>query len=93
MVYHLASNRALAEQFGRSDAAGQARIIGQIEALIGGSAQRAPTSRGPARPARPVTRVPDPITPVSGGGGATTVQPEKMSFSEYKAWRARGGGR
>ncbi len=36
---------------------------------------------------------PAPITPLGGGSAAVTKDPEKMSLSEYQAWRRAGGGK
>jgi hypothetical protein len=89
--YALASDRQLAEQFGRSDAAGQVRIIGMLEAHLAGVSQPLPASRGAAR--RPVTKAPDPISPVNTTTVSSTKNPDSMTYNEYKAWRAAGGGR
>ncbi len=37
--------------------------------------------------AQPVTKAPDPITPVGAGDTATVVDPDKMPYQDYVAWR------
>lgn len=55
------------------------------------TAAPAPAAR-PAAP-RPVTQAPEPISPVGTGTVATAKDPSTMTFTEFKQWRAAGGGR
>jgi hypothetical protein len=50
-----------------------------------------PTAKkSPPPPERPATRMPTPITPVSGSGGAIEADPDKMSAADYRRAREKG---
>lgn len=40
-----------------------------------------------SQPARNQSRAPDPLEPVTPGGGNTTVDPDKMSVDQWRKWR------
>lgn len=77
VAYYLGQNRALAAEIAAMNPVEQARAIGRIEATI--SAPRP----------RQTTTAPPPITPVRAKA-APTVDPERMSYSEYVAQRKAG---
>lgn len=78
MAYHLGRNPALARELSRMPPLSAARELGRIEATLSKPRARTPTN------------APDPITPVKASG---TVQkdPEKMTYDEYRKWRASQG--
>lgn len=78
LAYHLGKNPQLARQLSSMTPVQAAREIGRLEAAI--AASKTPTP----------TKAPDPIRPVRGNA-SVSVNPEKMSASEYRAWREAGG--
>lgn len=59
-----------------------------------GAEDSKPPQDAPA-PRRRTTAAPDPIAPVAGSGrgnASPRVDPSKLSPSEYRAWREKGGG-
>lgn len=81
LLYHLGSNPDEAFRISQLSPLAAAKELGKIEASLS----------IPAR--RTVTTASDPITPVSGGGSNVQKDPSKMSNDEYRAYRAKGGGR
>jgi hypothetical protein len=78
LAYHVASNRALHDELLRLHPIEAARVLGRLEA-------------GLTRPTpRTQTNAPPPISPVKATGGAGK-DPRKMSYSEFKAFREKGG--
>lgn len=79
VLYHLGQNKAVAAQIARMSPVEAARAIGRIEASL-----HAPKPRTE-------TQAPPPIAPVRGPAGASTKNPDKMSYKEFVAWRDAGG--
>lgn len=77
VLYHLGQNRALAAQIAGMSAVEAARAIGRIEASL--QVPRPKTE----------TQAPDPITPVRGSAAAS-LNPDKMSYEEYRQARMSG---
>lgn len=78
VAYHLGLNKGLAAEIARMAPLEAARAIGRIEAQL------------TAPKARTETNAPDPITPVKGAVKASTRDPSKMPYAEYKAARESG---
>jgi hypothetical protein len=74
------------------------RAMGKLEARVEATLESAGTSPAPT-PSRPSTsKAPPPITPVRAASTASTLDPEKMDYQQYKKYRedqerARGGRR
>lgn len=79
VAYWLGQNRAIAAQISTLPPVEAARAIGRIEAMV--SAPKAKTQ----------SSAPAPITPVKGGGGGMSKDPDRMTPDEYRAWREAGG--
>lgn len=78
VAYHLGKNPDIARDLSGLDPVSMARAFGRLEAQVS------------APKPKPVSTAPAPITPVRPK--ATPVKdPEKMSPSEYRAWRDSGG--
>jgi hypothetical protein len=77
VLYHLGQNRALAAQIAAMNPVEAARAIGRIEARL-----------DTPKP-RTETKAPDPISPVRGSAGAS-LNPDKMSYEEYRQARMSG---
>jgi hypothetical protein len=77
VLYHLGQNRALAAQIAAMNPVEAARAIGRIEASLS------------APKPRTETKAPDPISPVRGSAGAS-LNPDKMSYEEYRQARMSG---
>ena len=77
VLYHLGQNRALAAQIAAMNQVEAARAIGRIEASLS------------APKPRTETKAPDPISPVRGSAGAS-LNPDKMSYEEYRQARMAG---
>lgn len=77
ILYHLGQNYELAEKIDRMDNVSAAMELGRIEAAL-------------VQADRSQTNAPDPLDPIDGGtGGAPSADPDKMSMSEWKAWREK----
>jgi hypothetical protein len=74
LLYHLGQNPQEAERIYRLSPHQQAMEMGRLEAKL-------------SRPARTQTNAPAPISPVSGSGGSQFVDPDRLSASEWLAWR------
>ena len=77
VLYHLGQNRALAAQIAAMNQVEAARAIGRIEASL-----------SQPRP-RIETNAPTPINPVRGSASAS-LNPDKMSYEEYRQARMSG---
>ena len=77
VLYHLGQNRALAAQIAAMNQVEAARAIGRIEASL---SQPKP---------RTETNAPTPISPVRGSASAS-LNPDKMSYEEYRQARMSG---
>ena len=89
VLYHLAKNPALCVEISEMPP-GQAlvamgRLEAQLEAAVGG----APGAQAPTTTARQKRRLPRPVTPVGTSSAATTVDPDKMPYTQYKAYREK----
>lgn len=80
IAYHLSANRELAQRIKSMTPLAAAMEIGRIEAKLS-----LPKSRTE-------TKAPPPPPTVKGSVKGPAKDPEKMSMSEYAAWRAKGGG-
>jgi hypothetical protein len=77
VLYHLGQNRALAAQIAAMNPVEAARAIGRIEATLSTPQPRTET------------KAPNPINPVRGSAGAS-LNPDKMSYEEYRQARMSG---
>jgi hypothetical protein len=80
LAYHLAKNPAETARLNAMSPANLAREIGRLEQKL-----ELPT-------ARKATTAPAPITPLRGSAKATR-DPDKMSMTEFRAWREAKGNR
>lgn len=76
IAYHLGKNPEVARKLSAMHPVQAARELGKLEARL-------------TEP-KPVTKAPDPHTPVRGAAFASK-DPGKMTGPEYQAWRASGG--
>ena len=79
VVYYLGQNHAIAREISAMNPVDAARTIGRLEATV--------TAERP-KP-RTETKAPDPISPVRGSAGAS-LNPDKMSYEEYRQARMAG---
>lgn len=82
VAYYLASNPGEARRIAGLPANHQGYEIARIEARI-----------SPAAQVRRVSQAPAPVPTLSGGTSPATKSPDAMTFREYEAWRAAGGGK
>jgi hypothetical protein len=89
VMYELAQNRDEYARINSLSPIQAAKEIGKIEARISSSISESTNQNTKVK----TTKVPKPIQPVgsSGGGGSSTKSPDKMSYQEYKKWRAKSG--
>lgn len=79
IAYELAKNPAEVSRFNRLSPVQQAMEIGRISANLSAPVQRK------------ITQAPEPIKTVGGRGSPPSVDPEKMNFTQFKAFREKGG--
>lgn len=77
VAYHLGKNHDEARRISQLSQVDAARELGRLEAKL---------STPPPKPK--TTKAPPPIEPVQGGAG--NVDPAKMDFATYEAWRNAG---
>lgn len=75
---------------------GGRKIISTLDSIAdklnGGSSSPSPPSEAP-KPRPAVARPPAPIKPVGGASPSrSTVEPDSLSYRDYKKWRIKGGG-
>lgn len=98
LMYHLAKHPEECVRISKFPFGRQLVELGKIEAKIEGSRKSVSNPASAARTTTPsgsgsvVKRPPTPITPVRGSTGGSKT-PSKMTPAEFKAWRAKGGGK
>ncbi len=81
LAYYLSKNPETVNRINAMPPFAAAREIGKLEASLSSATPKT------------VTKAPAPIEPVIGGTARPVKDPDSMSMTEYKAWRANGGGR
>ena len=91
VAYYLGKNIKECTMISRMPVLQAARVIGRIEAEI---KSKFVDGKSPTSPAKPkiVTNAPAPVKPI-GSAEVVTKDPNKMTQTEYEAWRADGGGK
>ena len=88
IAYWLGSNPKESERIAHMGAIDATREMLRLEQKL----SVAPAKEAPKEPVKRASAAPEPIKPV-GGRATVETDPDKMSFSEYKQWRANGGGK
>ena len=91
IAYYLGKNITECTAISRMSPIQAARAITQIENRVAAELQSNPTGTPTKKPLNKVSQAPPPVKP-TGSGLIVDKDPEKMSQSEYEAWRAAGGG-
>lgn len=91
-LYALGNTPEAIKQFGkieaRVEAALEAAAASTAVGSAGGDSPKALAAVAPPAGKKPaVTKAPDPITPVGAGAQGTTVDPQNMSYQDFKEWR------
>ena len=86
VAYYLGQNIDTLEKLNTMDALNVGREIGKIEARI--AAQHSNKLAGSK-----ITKAPPPVNPVGSSKVASTVNPDDMSFEDYKEWRRKTSSR
>jgi hypothetical protein len=74
LLYYLGQNPAEAQRIYSLTPYAQAMEMGKIEAQL-------------SRPSKTQSGAPPPIEPISGSGAQQTVDPDRMTVEQWKAWR------
>jgi len=88
IAYWLGSNPKESERIARMGPIDATREMLRLESKL----SVAPAKEAPKEPVKRASAAPEPIKPV-GGRATVETDPDKMSFAEYKQWRANGGGK
>ena len=75
LLYYLGTNPEEAHRISQLPPYQAAMEMGRLEAKF------------TSQPARNQSRAPDPLDPISPGGGNATVDPDKMSADQWRKWR------
>lgn len=87
IVYHVFKNPELMQEFANAEGTQQLVLLGQVQAAV---RQKLASQTGSATETpEVVTRAPAPLQTVRSTGAAVSKDPDKMSFEEFEAWRAK----
>ena len=90
VAYYLGKNLKETTAISRMSPIQAARAIAHIETKVNAAGQTNPAGKVTSAPAQKVSNAPAPVKP-TGSTNIITKDPEKMTQSEYEAWRAKGG--
>ncbi len=83
MMYHLCQNPEECDRIAAMNPILALKEMGRLE----GRLEAAPP--GPTSTTESITKAPRPIKPVGGGATASTIQPDQMSYQDYKRYREK----